>query len=133
MNFVILCPICATKYTNRQDSCSNCGSSKGAIFVHPSLVKVVTLLIKLGVGVVDTGIKHCTTHQNKISIYLSGSVPEYLFTDLPSVWRIKDSNKLYCSDIDRIKVIKELEEWAMDKDPDGFKALLRLSGYDIGQ
>ena len=76
MNYQNLCPICATVYTGKQDSCSNCGSDAGAIFTHPALVTVVTLLIKLGIGVTDTNIKHCTTHQNKISIYISGNIPE---------------------------------------------------------
>ena len=51
MDYILLCHICATEYTVKQDSCSNCRNSNGAIFVHPSLVKVVTLLIKLGINV----------------------------------------------------------------------------------
>lgn len=131
MNFVMLCPSCESAYTDRQDSCSHCGSSKGAIFMHPSLVKVVTLLIERGIGVVDTDYKYCTSHKTKVIIQLIGNIPIGLFGDLPTGWQINNFNQLRCSEIDSSKMIKDLEDWAMSKDPNGFKSLLRLSGYDI--
>lgn len=129
----MLCHICATEYTAKQDSCSNCSNSNGAIFVHPSLVKVVTLLIKLGVNVLDTDVKLCTSHKTKVIIQLAGNLPADIFSDLPTGWQVNNLNQLRCSDIDKSKMIKDLEDWAMSKDIDGFRAILKLSGYDIGQ
>lgn len=132
MDYTLLCHICATEYTAKQDICSSCGCVTGAIFVHPLLVKVVTLLIKLGVGVVDTDIKYCTSHKTKVIIQLTGNLPEDIFSDLPEMWLINNLSQLRCSDTDRSKMIKDLEEWAMSKDIDGFRAILKLSGYDAG-
>lgn len=133
MDYLMLCHICGTEYTAKQDSCSHCGSSNGAIFVHPSLVIVVTRLIKLGLNVLDTDVKYCTSHKTTVIIQLAGNLPEGIFSDLPEGWQVNNLCQLRCSDTDRSKMIKDLEDWAMSKDIDGFRAILKLSGYDIGQ
>ena len=116
-NYQTLCPVCLTPCTDRyEDKCSGCGSTRYPIFVHTSLVRVVKLLIKLGVSVIDTNSRLCTTHKTKITIYLDSNIPEHLFDDLPSGWQIIQSNRLYCDDIDRYKMISDLESWAISKD-----------------
>lgn len=131
---ITLCPICATPYSDRLgDSCSGCGNNYGPVLAHKPLIKAVTLLIKRGIGVIDNDVRVCTSHKTKITIYLTGNIPEYLFDDLLGGWQIKHLNQLYCSEIDRSKMIKDLEEWCMSKDPDGFKSILKLSGYDAGR
>ena len=143
MDYVLMCSKCATLNIDG-GICTECGSTH--INIHLKLYKVVEMLIKMGVGVLSSEIHHSSN--SSVRIYLAKTVPEHLFDELPNNWQlvcyeIKSLNiksyRLYCCpdkddttyNID--KMIQNLEEWATDKDPDGFKSLLKLSGYDIGQ
>jgi hypothetical protein len=144
---VWLCPVCATPCTDRHETnCSGCGSNRDPVFVHQLLlIRAVELLIKRGIGVIDSDVRCYTSHKLKITINLAGNVPEYLFADLPNSWQIKTSKshhyQLCCSEINPDSnnhiiynsMIKKLEDYLMAKDVDGFKSVLMLSGYDPGQ
>jgi hypothetical protein len=110
------------------------------------LIKAVELLIQRGVGVIDTNVRCHTNHKLKIIISLAGAVPEYLFDDLHNGWQLISSKghhyQLCCrkinpdSDNNQIiynHMINKLEEWLEGKSADGFKSVLRLSGYSTGQ
>ncbi|WP_238900049.1 hypothetical protein [Clostridium sp. YIM B02500] len=112
--------MCATPCTNRfEDKCSGCGSYSDPIFVWSSLTTVVKMLIKRGVAVKDTDIKYCTTHKTKVTIYITGSVPQYLLGELPCEWQLQClSNEVWylrCNELHPDKRIQELEQWLEDK------------------
>jgi len=120
MNYVQLCPMCATPCVSRfEDKCWGCGSSSDPIFVWSSLANVVKMLIKRGIAVKDTDIKLCTTHKTKVTIYLTGIVPEYLFGELPCGWQLLQLSDevwyLRCNEEHPDKRIRELEDWLKDK------------------
>lgn len=135
MDYVSLCPICATPSTDRhEEKCSGCGSKRNPVYVCLQLTKAVKLLIKLGLGVLDTDFKYCTSHKTKITITLAGNVPEGIFSDVPTEWQLLYSKEMFylrCNEINSATMINKLEEWLEDKDADGFKSVLLLSGYSI--
>lgn len=146
MDYTMLCPVCATPCTDRfEDCCSGCSSIRDPVYVCWQLVKVVELLIKRGIGVTDTDISYCTSHKTKVTIILAGNVPVQLFNELPDRWQLRccdyypysrnydlvcKTYQLYSNEIHYSKMINSLEEWLKNRDADGFKAVLRLSGYD---
>ena len=136
---VKLCPVCATPYIDRLgDSCSGCGGDYEPVITYKTLAKAVTLLIKLGVGVLSTEMHQSSN--SDVAIFLRGIVPEYIFDELPNNWRLLchesfggRSYQLYGISGKTKERIEQLEEWALSKDIDGFRAVLKLSGYEVGR
>jgi len=135
MKYQMVCPICTTLCNDsHEDKCSGCGSTRDPIYVCWQLVKTVTLLIKLGLDVADTDMRLCTSHKMKITIRLTGAVPIAVFDGLPDGWQyISNSHKLFSSAIESDVMINNLEQYLENKDADGFKSVLKLAGYEIGQ
>jgi len=145
MDFVSICSKCGLN--NDSGICVGCGSNHTPINIHQQLHKVVEMLIKMGVGVIGSDVQLYTSHNSSISIYLAAAVPEHLFNGLPSSWELQyydlksigakvyqlccypeNDDNTYSID----NMINNLECWLKDKDPDGFKSMLRLAEYDVG-
>ena len=135
MKYQMLCPICGTQCNDsHEDKCSGCGSTRDPFYVSWQLVKAVTLLIKLGLDVVDTDLRYCTTHKTKVNIKLNGTIPVKLFDELPWGWQyISRSHKLFSSEVNSDEMISNLEQYLENKDADGFRAVLKLAGYELDQ
>jgi hypothetical protein len=144
MDYKMLCHLDLTECTSKSRAECSSRNNCNAIFVHHSLIKVVEMLIQRGVGVIDTDLRCTTAHSLRIIINLAGAVPKCLFDDLPNGWELISSKtcRLYCcvtnpddgnNYIIYNSMIKNLEDWLMTKDADGFKSVLMLSGYSTGQ
>jgi hypothetical protein len=96
----------------------------------------------MGVGVIGSEVELYTRHNSSISIYLAEAVPEYLFDGLPNNWELQyydlksigaKVHQLCCypenddTSYSIDNMVSNLECWLKDKDPDGFKSVLRLA------
>lgn len=86
MDSSIVCSKCGSICTHNPISsygCPTCGTVGPVIIINNGLCKAVKLLIKLGIGVIDTYVRYYTTHVTKIKVFLAGNIPDGLFLELP--------------------------------------------------
>lgn len=142
MDYKMLCPDCSAVFNNNR-VCSECCSTRECILVYEPLIKAVTMLIKMGIGVTDTTIRCHTSHKLVVTIHLADALPDGVLSGLLGNWMLQGS-KLSCTEINQdntkgsnqlmySKMISSLEDYLTNKDIDGTKAVMRLSGYVTGQ
>ena len=142
----------------RGAKCHICGSKRTPIMVQEELVGAAELLIKRGVEIANGSIyryyePEVARHVIEVCLEFKVCYDKYLFQDLPPGWELDNiyrqpenqpASQLCCSeylqecelDLESIEfckkiMISNLESWLEDKDIEGFRAVLRLSGYPV--